>query len=441
MDRPKIFISSTIYDFKDLRSSLKFWLEEFGYQVQLSEFSDFEKDLDKNSYEACLKAIEKAQYFILLIGSRVGGYYDEKKKISITQKEYRKACQVAKRKGLKLIIFVRQELWDIRNDRKVLEKYLNDEYVKEKELTKNDLKKISLCPSSVVNDAEFIFNFMDEVCKKQEMKKALKKGTTFPEGNWVHRFSTFRDIVDVLKNEFPLSKRLPVLAYLFNIKMEVANNLRAFFSKEKNSIVFSGEWAKFAVNEMSGDLNSNSNIKGKYLRWLLIYYLFDRSGIELSTEFIDRALKSGEFLEYNVKSKGYESGDFHKVLFRLKKEIGFLKRIAIPGGSEKREFVNKYSQYNGEESVAVPNIELVTSSALYNVQYNILILSRYVLAYINNEKVIKFSDLELKPVHAFRGETERIKDEDVSVDEILSFLDRKIKKVTGVEKGQADEGK
>ena len=47
--RPKIFISSTIYDFKYLRSSLKYWFEELGYNVQLSEFNDFKKDLDKGT--------------------------------------------------------------------------------------------------------------------------------------------------------------------------------------------------------------------------------------------------------------------------------------------------------------------------------------------------------------------------------------------------------
>lgn len=114
MNKPKIFVSSTVHEFRDLRSSLKFWLGEFGYQVQLSEFNDFEKNLDNNSYKACLDSIEKVQYFILFIGSRVGGFYSKKDKISITQKEYLKAYQCAKDNGLRLIIFVRQNLWDVK---------------------------------------------------------------------------------------------------------------------------------------------------------------------------------------------------------------------------------------------------------------------------------------------------------------------------------------
>ncbi len=94
MQRPTFFISSTIYDFRDLRSALKFHLEEQGCKVLASEFNDFEKPLDKHSYDACLQAIQSADYFILLIGNRVGGWYDEANRISITQREYQEAYQL-----------------------------------------------------------------------------------------------------------------------------------------------------------------------------------------------------------------------------------------------------------------------------------------------------------------------------------------------------------
>ncbi|MBI3797446.1 MAG: DUF4062 domain-containing protein [Deltaproteobacteria bacterium] len=52
--KPKVFVSSTIYDFHDLRSALKLWLEEYGYEVLMSDFNDFPQLPDKNSYESCL---------------------------------------------------------------------------------------------------------------------------------------------------------------------------------------------------------------------------------------------------------------------------------------------------------------------------------------------------------------------------------------------------
>lgn len=94
LSKPVIYISSTIYDFQDLRSALKFWLEELGYEVMLSDFNDFTKPLETNSYEACLRAIARADYFILLMGARVGGFYDAVNNISITRMEYRTAYEL-----------------------------------------------------------------------------------------------------------------------------------------------------------------------------------------------------------------------------------------------------------------------------------------------------------------------------------------------------------
>ena len=118
---PKIFVSSTIYDFYDLRSALKHWLTQSGHEVLLSERNDFPKNADDNSYKACLAAIQNADYFALLVGSRVGGMYGDAAHISITRQEYRVAREAFDKHGKpRLIAFVRQSIWDIREDRKAL---------------------------------------------------------------------------------------------------------------------------------------------------------------------------------------------------------------------------------------------------------------------------------------------------------------------------------
>lgn len=101
--KPKIFVSSTIYDFVDLRSALKYWLNEMGFEVFMSEYNDFRKDSSDNSYNACLNAIKECDYYILLIGSRVGGLYSESPKVSITQKEYQTASKLFDEGSIKKI--------------------------------------------------------------------------------------------------------------------------------------------------------------------------------------------------------------------------------------------------------------------------------------------------------------------------------------------------
>ena len=96
MRRPAFFLSSTIYDFKDFRSSLKFYLEEQGCAVLASEFNDFPKPLDAHSYQACIGTLNKADYFIFLVGTRVGGWFNRSERVSITQQEYREAYELHK---------------------------------------------------------------------------------------------------------------------------------------------------------------------------------------------------------------------------------------------------------------------------------------------------------------------------------------------------------
>ena len=131
MKKPRVFISSTIYDFKDLRSALKYFLEENSFEVVTSENVDFPNTNKNNSYQACLDAIETCDYFVLLIGARVGGTYryktDKKTEtITITRAEYRKAYELFKQEKIKIINFIRKEIYDVKEDRKGLEKVVLD---------------------------------------------------------------------------------------------------------------------------------------------------------------------------------------------------------------------------------------------------------------------------------------------------------------------------
>ncbi len=126
MKRPTVFVSSTIYDFSDLRSALKYWLSEMGFNAQLSEYNDFQKNINTNSYEACLESVSECDYFVLFIGTRRGGLYPNED-ISITRKEYEVAYELARAgKIKKLIVFIRQNVWDVKEDRKSLHKLLHD---------------------------------------------------------------------------------------------------------------------------------------------------------------------------------------------------------------------------------------------------------------------------------------------------------------------------
>ena len=53
----------------------------------------------------------------MLIGARVGGWFDEPNQVSITQQEYREAYRLHQEGKLKLLSFVRADVWRMKDDR------------------------------------------------------------------------------------------------------------------------------------------------------------------------------------------------------------------------------------------------------------------------------------------------------------------------------------
>lgn len=160
MSRPRVFISSTVYDFEDLRSATQFFLEEHGFDVQLSETPTFNQDISMHSYDSCLQVIESCQYFILFIGARVGGRVKDMGNISITRAEYRKAYECFQRGRLHLVNFVRQSIWDIKEDRKAIAAAIQEHF---KNTDPTAAAKLMATPSRLVEDAAHTFDFIDEV--------------------------------------------------------------------------------------------------------------------------------------------------------------------------------------------------------------------------------------------------------------------------------------
>ena len=62
ISRPRVFVSSTIVEFGDLRDALKYWLEEMGFEVQLSEHNDFDRKPEEGTFEACFSNIRDCDY-------------------------------------------------------------------------------------------------------------------------------------------------------------------------------------------------------------------------------------------------------------------------------------------------------------------------------------------------------------------------------------------
>lgn len=164
----KIFVSSTCYDLSIIRSQLKSFIENMGYEAVLSEYNDIFYDPQDHTHESCVKEVTNADLVILIIGSRFGGMaipnlhslidfkslsasslktklLEYKEKLSVTQHEIFKAIE----HDIPVYCFVDENVW---HDHRVYEQNKENEDV---------IKKMKF-PSIDKNEtAPFIFEFIN----------------------------------------------------------------------------------------------------------------------------------------------------------------------------------------------------------------------------------------------------------------------------------------
>lgn len=104
MSKPRIFISSTFYDLKHIRSSIEAFINNIGYDAVLSEKGRIAYDPDIALDESCYRDASLSDIFVMIIGGRYGapsssehnhgnnGFYDRYE--SITKKEFDAAYDI-----------------------------------------------------------------------------------------------------------------------------------------------------------------------------------------------------------------------------------------------------------------------------------------------------------------------------------------------------------
>ena len=317
---PKVFISSTVYDFKDIRSALKFYLEEHGYIVYTSESSDFKVDVKVHSYEACLKLIDECDYFILLIGTRVGGWYDKENKISITRQEYRHAYQLHQQGGLQILSFVRNEVWQLKETRNELTRYLENINCFDKDL----IADIVNAPTKFANDAQFVSDFIQEVGKNAETKTAMQDKALLPTGNWIRLFDSFKDIIDSLKELIKIND----LDYKLNLEI-LKNELQAY-NLQVNEILRNCPNALYVtLNNLLNNAEKSESPYGEFILdkddWETFIPIFWHTSvihyIPIDVKVINQILTSKTFFNFNSQNQSFTKSPIYENLLELKKGI------------------------------------------------------------------------------------------------------------------------
>lgn len=199
MAKPRVFVSSTYFDLKHIRSSLDLFIDTLGFESILSEKGDIAYSPDIPLDESCYREVENIDIFVLTIGGRYGSETSsEEKKLSksfydryesITKKEYESA---------------------LNNDTPCYILIETNVYAEYKTFLRNkDNKNINYAHVDSIN----IFHFIEEILSK-------------PRNNPIYNFEKFSQIAEWLKVQWAglfreLLKRKSQQSQIKNLTTEV----------------------------------------------------------------------------------------------------------------------------------------------------------------------------------------------------------------------------
>ena len=165
MARPRIFISSTFYDLRQVRDDLERSIRELGYEPVRHEAGSVPYSKDERLETAAYREVELCDVIVAVVGGRFGTESEEEPGYSISHVELRRALE----RGIQIFVFV---------DKNVLGEHSTYK------LNKNN-KTIKY---SAVNDAR-VFDFLDELY-------------ALPRNNPIAPFEVASDITSYLKAQF-----------------------------------------------------------------------------------------------------------------------------------------------------------------------------------------------------------------------------------------------
>jgi hypothetical protein len=164
MAKPRIFLSSTFYDLRQIRADLDRFIREQGYEPILNELGNIPYGKEDRLEEYCYNEIKTIDILVSVIGGRFGSS-SKKEDNSISQMELKTAIELNKQ----VYIFIEKNVYQ------EYQFYLNNKKTKDVKYRYADNVKIH----------EFI-----------EFVESL------PNNNTIHGFETSRDIINFLKEQW-----------------------------------------------------------------------------------------------------------------------------------------------------------------------------------------------------------------------------------------------
>jgi len=295
---PSVFISSTVKEFRDLRSAIAYTLRTQGFTVYQSEASDFDIHGDRSAIQECLANIHDRDFYILLVGNTRGNLFEEG--ISITRKEYRTA---------------RDDFLSTGRPRLFL--YLRDR-------TEIELQGSRKVQSAVgIDDPSHLASFINEI-QEPGMEGAP---------NYLTRFRDFEHLMESLEIRMNLGRNLAEKIIRHSLLSELLSNLSKMVHRSGTSAYARHRYMAKTRSDIPitpDDLSHNTSITEKQMISLALSLTHRTRGEDLKTRSIEDALDRGVFITFNSANGAPQESTLHKTLRQTLEDIKDLHRLDRP---------------------------------------------------------------------------------------------------------------
>jgi hypothetical protein len=374
---PKVFISSTIHDLFDIRSALRYMLEELGFEVLTSEAADFPHSLEGEAWKAALAPIDLADYYVLIIGRRAGWITPDG--ISVTRAELRRARELQRSTGKpRLVLSARAEV-----------------------LTA--FRQPSSRPLPESDNWQAVRDLI-----KEAGAPSHDRDTT-----WIHPFTSFHDLATALRTALRVTGPLRRRVQESNLGEELHSNAQALLVRVRDAVVpLSG--ALDGMPRNANGLNRNDLGTLTFCRFVLPGH--DR----LSVVALQDAISSGEFLEYDAATGAMKAGPVQRLLIQLRQRTARYETLLaiLESPPYARQFA-ALTPIGGSEPPNAEYIELMWS--LHDEVDNIERLTRAIFRYVSGRDS-EINDIRMNPPTPDPIEAQRMEADIATRDEVDRWL-------------------
>lgn len=221
---------------------------------------------------------------------------------------------------MQILSFVRNEVWQLKETRNELTRYLENINNFDKDL----IADIVNAPTKFANDAQFVSDFIQEVGKNAETRIAMQDKALLPTGNWIRVFNSFKDIIDSLKELIKIND----LDYKLNLEI-LKNELQAY-NLQVNEILRNYPNALYVtLNNLLNNAKKSESPYGEFILdkddWETFIPIFWYTSvihyIPIDVQVINQILTSKTFFNFNSQNQSFTKSPIYENLLELKKGI------------------------------------------------------------------------------------------------------------------------